>query len=191
MHIFILILINVPCTNENTCFYTLVDLPDQDGLNVIRVLLALRKISTSPQLTVQSVPEWWAWVIQNGCEKKLCLGFQYNHCEIITFCSIKTLRTSVDWWESFLNNKKSQRSKNHMSGVFRGWTPPAAQIMAPPCQFPAAQTWQACGTNRLKVKYFTEAGCRIPSLFCLGSAILNSTTGKFTHFNIWAVALEL
>lgn len=56
MHIFILILINVPYTNENTGFYTLVDLPDQDGLNVIRVLLALRKISTSPELTVQSVP---------------------------------------------------------------------------------------------------------------------------------------
>lgn len=57
MSIFILILINVPCTNENTGFYTLVDLPDQDGLNVIRVLLALRKISTSPELTVQSVPD--------------------------------------------------------------------------------------------------------------------------------------
>lgn len=47
MRILILILINVPCTNENTGFYTLVDLPDQDGLNVIRVLLALRKISAS------------------------------------------------------------------------------------------------------------------------------------------------
>lgn len=47
MRILILILINVPCANENTGFYTLVDLPDQDGLNVIRVLLALRKISTS------------------------------------------------------------------------------------------------------------------------------------------------
>lgn len=47
MRILILILINVPCTNENTGFYTLVDLPDQDGLNAIRVLLALRKISTS------------------------------------------------------------------------------------------------------------------------------------------------
>lgn len=57
MRIFILILINVPCTNENTGFYTLVDLPDQDGLNVIRVLLALRKISTSRELTVQSVPD--------------------------------------------------------------------------------------------------------------------------------------
>lgn len=38
MLIFILILINVPCTNEYTGFYMLVDLPDQDGLNVIRVL---------------------------------------------------------------------------------------------------------------------------------------------------------
>lgn len=57
MRILILILINVPCTNENTGFYTLVDLSDQDGLNVIRVLLALRKISTSPELTVQLVPD--------------------------------------------------------------------------------------------------------------------------------------
>ena len=57
MRFFILILINVPCTNENTGFYTLVDLPDQNGLNVIRVLLDLGRISTSPELTMQYVPD--------------------------------------------------------------------------------------------------------------------------------------
>lgn len=41
LHFLILILINVPCSNENTGFYMLVDLPDQDLLNVIRALLAL------------------------------------------------------------------------------------------------------------------------------------------------------
>lgn len=169
MHIFILILINVPCTNENTGFYTLVDLPDQDGLNVIRVLLALRKISTSPQLTVQSVPEWWAWAIQNGYENIFCLGFQYNHCEIITFCSIKTLRTSADWWESFLNNKKSQRSNSHMSGGFRGWTPPAAQIMAPSCQFPAAQTDKHVAPTswKLDISQKQDAGLLLGSVWVL------------------------
>lgn len=40
-HVLILILINVPCSNENTGFYTPVDLPDQDGLDVIIDLLAL------------------------------------------------------------------------------------------------------------------------------------------------------
>lgn len=43
LHILILLLINVPCSNENTCFYTLVDLPDQDALNVIRAVLASGK----------------------------------------------------------------------------------------------------------------------------------------------------
>lgn len=36
----VLIVINVPCFNEYTGFYMLVDLPDQDLLNVIRALLA-------------------------------------------------------------------------------------------------------------------------------------------------------
>lgn len=50
LRILILILINVPCSNENTGFYTLVDLPDQDVLNVIRVLLALGRyeLASSP-----------------------------------------------------------------------------------------------------------------------------------------------
>lgn len=39
-----------------------------------------------------------------------------------------------------------------MSGVSWGKTPPAAQIVAPSCQFQALQTWQTCGTNKMKLR---------------------------------------
>lgn len=52
--VFVLILISVPCSNENAVFDTLVDLPHQQTLNVIRDLFALGRWAVASSTIKQS-----------------------------------------------------------------------------------------------------------------------------------------